>query len=185
MNDRVAYMQNCRTFSDAMNNLRFEVRLPEYYNSQIPYFFKRPIKGPKPIVNGEEVEWSEFLETHQGEEPDTVIPQPFYQSEEMNLNIAYITSAEFLEVVDNGVYVEIPNFHDLNTILAIMEGYYNEIKSYIDLSADLKKFIEKFNRVYFKLDKLFEEITNYSRNTAPEELRGPITLADILESMGV
>lgn len=182
---RVAYIQTCRTFSDAMNNIKFEFRIPEYYDSQIPNFFKMPINKPKPIVNGIEVEWDEYLIDHPNEQPDDTIPQAIYQGEEMNLNASYKTIAELLDVIDSNVYVEIPNFRDLQTILGIMEGYYNEVKRYIDFNPELKLFMDKFNRVYYKLDQAYHEKTNYFRNTAPPELKGPVSLIDILAAMGV
>ena len=176
------YIQNCRTFSDAINNLRFELSVPEYYETVMPNYFRKPMEPPKPIVNGVEVEWDEYLETHPGEKPESFIPNPIYKAEDLNRSIAKKTSAEIVDLIINDVPFEFVYFEDIETVIGIFDGYYEEVKRYIDRSTVLKTFTDSMARARIRLVEAENAVSLYRSNKYPEK-RKPLTLLDILNRM--
>lgn len=177
------YLQTCRTFSDAMNKLRFELSVPEYYETAVPEYFRRRIEPPKPIVNGMEVEWDEYLETHPGEKPESFIPNPIYKSEELNRAIAKKTCAEIIDLIINDVEFEVVRFEDIELIIAIFDGYYEEIKSYIPLNPNLKMFTDNMSMARIRLLEAHNDVSRYRTNKNPFAPKGPLSLLDILNRM--
>lgn len=177
------YIQTCRTFSDAMNKLKFELSVPEYYETTIPEYFRRQMEPPKPIVNGMEVEWDEYLETHPGEKPETFIPNPFFKSEELNRAFARKTCAEIIDLIINNVPFEFVRFEDIELVIGIFDGYYEEIKSYIPLNPHLKVFTDNMASSRIRLVEAYNDVTRYRDNTNPNIIKKPLTLLDILSKM--
>lgn len=176
------YIQNCRTFSDAINNLRFELSVPEYYETSVPEYFRKPIQPAKPIVNGVEVEWDEYLETHPGEKPETFIPNPIYKTEDLNRSIAMKTSAEIIDLIINNVPFEFVHFEDIETVVGIFDGYYDEVGSYIPLSPVLKVFTDNMSLARMRLMDVYRAVSLHRDNIKPGGKK-PLTLLDILNRM--
>ena len=177
------YVRGCRTFSDAINNLRFELSVPEYYDTVIPNYFRQPMQPAKPIVNGVEVEWDEYLESHPDEKPSTFIPRPIYRSEDLNRSYASKSSAEIIDLVVNDVPFEFIHLEDIAIVIDILDGYYDEVKNYIPYNNNLKLFIDNMENARFRLKTVYDEATNYRNNINPNRDRGPISLIDILSRM--
>lgn len=176
------YIQNCRTFSDAMNNLKFELSVPEYYETVVPEYFRKPMDIPKPIVNGVEVEWDEYLETHPDEKPQTFIPAPIYKGEDLNRAFAKKSCAEIIDLVINDVPFEFIDYNDIETVVGIFDGYYDEVRTYIPLNTHLKLFITNMESARIKLMNVYNAVTLYKENTSLKPKK-QLTLIDILNRM--
>ena len=176
------YIQNCKTFSDAINKLKFELSVPEYYETVIPDYFRKPMEIPKPIVNGIEVEWDEYLETHSGEKPESFIPRPIYRTEDLNRSVSFKTSAEIVDLIVNNVPFEFVKFEDIETVIGILDGYYDEVNVYINYNTALKLFVNNMSVARMKLMEVHKAISKYRENTHQGEKK-PLTLLDILNRM--
>ena len=176
-------VRGCRTFADAMNNLRFELSVPEYYETNIPEYFRKAIQPPKPIVNGVEVEWDEYLETHPDEKPITFIPNPIYRNEDMNRAFANKTPSEIIDLIINNVPFEFMRVDDIGIVIDIFDGYYNEVKEYILFNTRLKMFTDDMASARIRLSEVYNASLNYRENIKPNTNRGPISLIDILNRM--
>ena len=180
------YIQNCNNFSEAMNKLFFEVRVPEYYVTAIPSYFTRGPQKPKPIVNGVEVEWDEYLEKHPDYEDNSgFIPSTIYKGMDMNMCISFKNIPEMIDMIVNQVPFDIVKFHDLGCILGIMDGYNDEISAYEALSVDLQLFLKRMRQARGVLNLKYEEMSTYYRNTDPSRNDHPTSLIDILKLMSV
>lgn len=176
------YILNCKCFADAMNQLRFPLHVPEYYEPAIPSYFRKPIDNPKPIVNGEEVEWEEYMESHDVTPPKSIIPNMIYKAEDLNQAYSMKTPVDIMDLIDNEVEFTFVRFQDVELVINIFDGYYDEIKDYIQYSNDLRLFIERMRSSRFKLEDIDHQGKVYQRNTHPEQ-RGPVTLYDIIKRM--
>lgn len=181
---QLAYIQTCHNFSEAMNNINFEVRIPEYYVSAIPTYFTRGPKKPKPIVNGQEVEWEEYLEKHPDYVDDSSFtPSTIYKGMDMNMCLGSKNIPEIIDMVVNQVPFEIPNFRDLGNIISIMDGYFHEMADYELYSNDLRLFLNRLRQARGVLYRKYEDLANYYRNTDPNYVERPTSLLDILKMM--
>ena len=176
------YIRGCSTFIDAMNTLKFELSVPEYYDTAIPEYFRKPRDLPKPIVNGVEVEWDEYLENHDDEKPIGFIPNPIYKAEDFNRTAAIKTPAEIVDLVINDVPFEFVNVDDMGIVLDIYEGYYNEIKSYIPHSEMLQRYINNMTIARNRLKEEYDAHLHLMEYIHPERQK-PLTLIDILSRM--
>ena len=117
------YILNCRCFADAMNQLRFPLHVPEYYEPAIPSYFRQPIDNPKPIVNGEEVEWEEYMESHDVTPPKSIIPNMIYKAEDLNQAYSMKTPVDIMDLIDNEVEFTFVRFQDVELVINIFDGY--------------------------------------------------------------
>ena len=178
------YIQNCTTFSEAMNNLNFEVRIPEYYATAIPQYFTRGPQRPKPIVNGVEVSWDEYMEKHPDYVDDTNFrPTTIYKGLDMNMCYSTKNVPEIVDLTVNQVPFDIVKFTDLGCIIGIMDGYVNEVQAYEAFNTELKLFLGRLRQARGILNTKYEELVTYYRNTDPHYQNRPVTLLDILSAM--
>lgn len=182
----LAYIQNCRTYAEAMNKINFEVRIPEYYVTSIPTYFTRGPQKPKPIVNGQEVEWDEYLEKHPDyQDANDFVPSTIYKGLDLNMCLGSKNIPEIIDMVVNQVPFEIPNFYDLGSIIAIMDGYYDEMKDYELFNNDLKLFLNRMRQARGVLNRKYEDLETYYRNTDKNYRSRPKNLLDILNTLSV
>lgn len=176
------YIGRYNTFSDAMNYLAFELSVPEYYNPAIPDYFKRTRTASKPIVNGQEVEWEEYLAEHPEFKRDDFIPAMIYKAEDNNQAYATRTPAEMIDMIENNVSFTFLNEEDLGRVIGIYDGYYNEVKNYIAFNPELKQYLTRMSAAREIIMKTYQEAISYHR--AHDILHnGPLSLADILAGM--
>jgi hypothetical protein len=166
-----------------MNNLTFQVSVPEYYDIVVPEYYRKRMEPPKPVVNGMEVEWDEYLETHPGEKPESFIPSPIYKSEELNRSYARKSCSEIIDLIINEVSFEFIRFEDIALVIDIFDGYYDEIKSYIQLNDELRRFVNNMAIARSKLLEAYNDVTRYRDNTNPFADKKPLSLIDILNRM--
>ena len=175
------YIQNCKSFADAMNNLNFEVRIPEYYVTNIPSYFTRGPKRPNPIVNGVEVSWEEFKEKNPDYEEDDnyFTPTTIYKGTEMNMCLSFKTPTEIVDILDNEVPLSIPDVYSIYCIMNIMDGYISEVGEFEAFHADLKYFLSKLRKARTIFNNRYQQELTYYYNTHPSE-KQPMTLIDVL-----
>ena len=169
-------------FSDLVNNTSFPLLVPEYYNVNVSDYFKKEMKGPPPIVNGQQVTWEEYLEREGAvDENEYFIPDPLYVGEDMNCTYTSKSPAGIVDLVVNNVPFKFEKFDDIASVIAILDGYVEEVTPYLVANPDLQIVLDNVSQTRLKL-------TNYQTSVLEDrEMKGqngpkrPLSIADLLK----
>lgn len=180
------YIQNCRSFGEALNTIRFELRIPEYYDPNIPDYYKEERKSDPPVVNGEIVSWDEYYEKYpdrKNERPKTFIPRPIYKAEDYNMCVAMLPISDIIDLCDNNVPFDFVRLSDLEWVIELMDGYVREVSAYIGFNAQLDLFLSRLRNAR----KVISDINNINigklEHQKPIDQRKPKSLVEILNAM--
>ncbi len=178
-------LSNCKSFSEVINKAKFEVNIPEYYDTQLHNYFRRPIKKVKPIVNGIEVEWDEYISQNETvTEPMDIVPKMIFQEQPYNATSSFQTIPGIIDLTINNVEYELVHFSDIEHMLNIMQGYRNEVSKYIQYNQGLSAFITKMDQTYTVLNNFYKQINIHKKNMIPHDKRPMPNLLDIIKMMG-
>ena len=176
--------QNTKLFSDRMNDEVFRVYIPEYYQPTLPNYFKQHRNSGYAVVNGRIVTDEEYQElTGEPVVRDDFIPQPIYMAAELNMCISSCPPAMIVDMDVNNVPFKFQNIEDMPKVCEIMEGYEQEMFSYISRSSELKQYIETMRGTCVKLRAAYEELKrDYALNHGIETPKSN-SLLDFLKMM--
>ncbi len=180
------YIQKCRTFGEALNTILFELRVPEYYDPNLPSYYKEPRKSDPPIINGEIVTWDEYYEKYPERkqlDPKPFIPLTIYKSEDYNMSVTKATISDMIDLCDNNVPFDFVKLSDLEWVVELMDGYVREVSAYIGFNQQLDVFLGRLRNARKLIAEVNELNKNYLENTLPADKKQPKSLIDILKSM--
>ena len=180
------YIQKCSTFGEALNNILFELRVPEYYDPNIPSYYKEPRKSDPPVVNGEIVSWDEYYEKYPDRreaQPKTFIPRTIYQSEDMNMAVAMMSISDIIDLCDNNVPFDFVRLADLEWVVELMDGYVREVAPYVGFNQQLDIFLSRLRNARKAISDINELNKGMLEHNKPIDKRKPKTLIEILNAM--
>ena len=176
--------QNTKLYSDRMNDEVFRIYIPEYYQPTLPSYFKQHRNSGYAVVNGRMVTDEEYQElTGETVVRDDFVPQPIYSAAELNMCISSCTPAMVVDMDVNNVPFRFQDIEDMPKICEIMDGYEQEMHSYISRSAELKHYIETMRGTCIKLRAAYAEIKRDRALNSGQEPERSNSLADLLKLM--
>ena len=178
------YLGNCNTFGDALNKIKFEIHVPEYYEADLPNFYRKPLPKDPPVLNGELVSWDEYQEHCASFEakPKAEIPSLIYNPEDNNIAYTKQTVAEMLDMFVNKVPFDILRIRDIEYIVLLIRGYLEEMSPYFNQNARLDSFVSKLRQMLNHFDTIYQDSIVRLFNRHPE-LRRPKSISDILKCL--
>lgn len=172
------------SFSDAMHNIKFEVRIPEYYVSTIPSYFKTGPTPPKPVLNGIEVTWEEYQEVHPEAVPDTIVPSMIFIPESDNMTIGYKSAEELVSMTLDDTPYTLMSHDALRHVIYILQGYVAEMRAINEDAVSTEPFLIKCASALKKLEDI--EYATYIRHRNIYHPKQPTnSLGDLLNNMGI
>lgn len=151
-------------YSQLVNTVSFNVLMPEYYNVNISDYFKKEQRGPLPVVNGHQVSWEEYLQREgASDDNEYFVPDPLYVGEDMNCVLSSKTPAGIVDLVTNEVPFKFENNNDITAVLAILDGYVEEIKPYLIANPELDIVLTNIAKTKLKL-------TNYQTSLVEDDI---------------
>lgn len=171
-------------YSNRINDETFRLYIPEYYQPNLPSYYRNTRVSGNAVVNGKLVSDEEYKElTGMEVERDTFIPSPIFIAGELDMCISSCSTATIIDMDHNEVPFKFVNIEDIKTILAIIEGYVREMTPYMSRSRELETYIKKANSTYIKLEAAYKEISRDYRINKHLPKPKPATLAEILREM--
>ena len=153
------YIKDCKSIGEAINKIKFELRVPEYYQPTIPTYFTKPRESYLPVINGEFATWDEYYERHpemRAETENRVVPEMIYNPDDFNMCMASLSTASIIDLCVNEVPFEFTKYSDVQWVLDLMDGYVEEVKSYIGFSQELDIFLQKLYKARAEIAKVNE-----------------------------
>ena len=180
------YIQKCRTFGEALNTILFELRVPEYYDPNLPSYYKEPRKSDPPVINGEIVSWEEYYEkfpTERNNEQKPFTPLTIYKSEDYNMSVTKATISDMIDLCDNNVPFDFVKLSDLEWVVDLMDGYVREVSPYVGFNQQLDVFLNRLRNARKSISEVNELNKRYLENSQPIDKRKPKSLIEILNAM--
>ena len=180
------YIKNCKTFGDALNQIMFELRIPEYYDPNLPNYYKQPRKSDPPILNGEIVTWDEYYARFPEERnnaPKSFIPLTIFKSEDMNMTDARLSVSDIIDMCENNVPFDFVKYSDIEWVIMLMDGYVHEVQDFILYNKNLERYISRLRKARQILSEVNEQNKIRLENLKPADQRRPKTLAEILSAL--
>ena len=179
------YVKNCNSFGEALNTLKFRIIVPEYYDPNLPNYYKEPIRTDPPVVNGEFVTWEEYYAKYPDRKidaPKPYIPRTIFKAEDYDLAEAMMTVSDIIDLCDNNVEFTFTRLSDLEYVIALMNGYEQEVYPYIGRHAKLDRFMARLRNARTVISELNEANKNYLDNVSGRKNR-TMSLHEILKAM--
>ena len=181
------YLRECNNFGEALNNILFELRVPEYYDPNLPSYYKEPRKSDPPVINGEIVSWDEYYERYpdrkNSDARQSFIPGTIYKSEEYNMSETRLCISDIIDLCDNKIPFDFVRVEDLEWVVELMDGYVREVNPYVGFNQKLDIFLSRLRNAR----KVISDINELNRirieNLKPKDKRKPRSLIEILNSM--
>ena len=145
-----------RSLADTVNKRKFQVRIPEYYDTTIPKYFKDP--------NG---------------------PPPIYAPNVDDMCTSYMTIAQIVDMCFNNVKFIIVGRYATKTIIENLRDYLLQVEQYKGTNPTLDIFIERGNaalRILMEENEAIVGAIRYKNNGGPTTPTDVLGLLQQLES---
>lgn len=180
------YLQDCSSFGEALNTIKFELIVPEYYEPNLPDYYKEPRKSDPPVINGEIVTWDEYYAKHP-EAKDAAyksfVPLPIYKAEDNNLAWTRATIADIIDLCDNNITFYFTKYSDLEWVVDLMDGYVKEVNPYVGFNQNLNSFLTRLRVARKVISEANDHNIAILESKKPDSQKRTKSIVDILNSM--
>lgn len=169
-------------YSDLMNNKMYTVHIPEYYEPQLPDYYRRPARTLPPIVNGVPVTMEEYLEKDPEFVPDKeFLPEIIHKYGEMDMTYANLSIAGIIDLMENKVPFSMDDISVIPEILLIIDNYIIQIRPYMSTNEKVRKFVDKIGPIKAELESIYTAIMNRVNRDSPFYKPPPYTLGQLIK----